>query len=72
MEGQAFWSVIGMCETQIRVAGLGGVLGLDFAAVTAMAEASGLDGRVTARLLPFAEAGVWSGIRRRRGVEEPT
>ena len=70
MGGHAFWAVVKMCVTQIRLTGLGSLVGLDFAAVTMMAEASGIHGQVTARLLPFAEAGVLAGIRVNRPDED--
>lgn len=41
--------------TQVRVAGLGGVVGLDFAAILSLAAARGLNLRLTGEVLPAVE-----------------
>ena len=43
------------CAGQVRVAGLGGILGLDFTAIYAHASARGADLRLLAEVLPEVE-----------------
>ena len=45
------------CQGQVRIAGFGQVVGLDYGTLLKMAELLGLDTQAVAALLPFAEAG---------------
>ena len=54
------------CQGQVRVAGFGQIVGLDYGAVLKMAEFLGLNMAAVAALLPFAEAGLIEGMRRLR------
>ncbi len=44
------------CQGQLRVAGMGGVMGFDLPAVLMAAEAKGVDRAVVMALLPHVEA----------------
>ena len=50
--------LIERCQGQVRVAGFGQIVGLDYGAVLKMAELLGLNMKIVAALLPFAEAGL--------------
>ena len=52
------------CQGQVRIAGFGQVVGLDYGALLKMAELLGLDTQAVAALLPFAEAGFVEGMKR--------
>ena len=58
--------LIERCQGQVRIAGFGQVVGLDYGALLKMAELLGLDTQAVAALLPFAEAGFVEGMRRSR------
>ncbi len=49
---------------QQRVAGMGGVIGLDLGAALRMAEALGYDRRWAAELLPYGEAGLVAALNK--------
>ena len=55
--------LIERCQGQVRVAGLGQIVGLDYGAVLRLAEGLGLNMAAVAALLPFAEAGFIKGMR---------
>ena len=51
------------CQGQVRVAGFGQIVGLDYGAVLALADLLGLNMKAAAALLPFAEAGFIEGMK---------
>ena len=51
------------CQGQVRVAGFGQIVGLDYGAVLRLAELLGLNMKIVAALLPFAEVGFIEGMR---------
>jgi hypothetical protein len=63
LEGVEVLGLIERCQGQIRTAGLGQIIGLDYGAVLKMAELLGLNMIATAALLPFAEAGFLEGMK---------
>ena len=50
------------CQGQVRMAGFGQIVGLDYGAVLKMADLLGLNMKIVAALLPFAEAGFIEGM----------
>ncbi len=58
------WDLLQQCQGQVRTAGMGGVVGIDLAAVMTVAEAVGYDRRSMAMLIPAAEAGMVAGYRK--------
>ena len=54
-----------LAQGQLRVAGLGGIVGLDFPAVLAMADALRIDRAALVLLLPYAEAGLVKALNTR-------
>lgn len=52
-------------DGQLRIAGIGGVAGMDLPAVVAIVRAAGVDERVAWLLAPEHEAGVVRGFARR-------
>lgn len=54
-EGEDCWALILDSRSQVRVAPMGGVLGLDFAAVFELARARGLHPALVADVLPRVE-----------------
>ena len=67
MEGWAVWELGLSAQGQLRVAGMGGVIGWDMTAVLALARASGIADDIAAALLPPLETGLVSGLRRSAG-----
>ncbi len=51
------------CQGQVRVAGFGQIIGLDYGAVLRLADLLGLNMKIVAALLPFAEAGFIEGMK---------
>jgi len=46
------------CSGQLRLAGMGDVIGIDMTAAMALAKALGYDAKEMAELLPWAEQGI--------------
>ena len=65
LEGWQAWDVASKCAGQLRLAPMGGVSGLDFAAAFACGRALGYDLGALAELLPAAEAGMVAAINDR-------
>ena len=64
VEGQQALAVVNMCASQVRVSGMGEIVGLDMPAVFAMADALGVDRAVMAMFMPDCEQGVMRGVKR--------
>ena len=62
IDGWEVWDLVLRSHGQLRLGGMGGVVGFDMAAVMAVADALGLDRQMVALLLPSAEAGMRSGL----------
>lgn len=69
-EGALFWELIQRCKGQLRMAGMGGVIGFDLGAIFAAADAMGLERDIALALLPGAEFGMREGIAVLREREE--
>ncbi len=67
-EGSLAWGLIARGSSQIRIGGLGSVIGLDYTPLLKMAEIERMDMRIFSYLLPLAENGLLSGIRK----QDPT
>lgn len=63
MGGVQTWDVVERSQLQLRVSPAGGVLGLDMGVALRMAEALGYRVADVARLLPWAESGLLTGVR---------
>ena len=55
--------MIQICQGQVRVSGMGTVMGLDIPAVLAVAEAIGVDRTSMAQFLDVAEQGILLGLK---------
>jgi len=66
LEGVEVLGLVERCQGQVRVAGFGQIVGLDYGAVLKMAEFLGLNMAAVAALLPFAEAGFIEGMKQLR------
>lgn len=69
-QGWLAWEVIQNCRSQVRTAGMGGVIGLDFGAIMAVAQARGADTGLVAALLPEIETVILTLLREAREAEE--
>lgn len=68
LEGVQVWDLALRVSGQLRVAGLGGVIGLDLGAALAMAAALGIDGMAVAELLPAIETRLVQALNKRDGA----
>jgi len=64
-EGNQAWHLIGLCQGQLRLGGMGVVYGFEMTAVLAMARTLGYDERAMALLVPYGEAGLVRALNRR-------
>jgi len=65
LDGHQAWELLMASQGQIRTAGLGGAIGLDMAAVLALARARGCDEAAMAELMPDCESGLVAGLKKR-------
>ena len=63
LDGIETLGLIERCQGQVRVAGFGQIVGLDYGAVLKLADLLGLNMTAIAALLPFAEAGLLEGMK---------
>jgi hypothetical protein len=70
MEGWQAWDIASKCAGQLRLAPIGGVSGLDFAAAFACGRALGYDLAALAELLPAAEAGMVAALNERLNLKD--
>ncbi len=67
IEGAGVWDVVSRCGSQLRLAPMGGPIGLDFAAVLMMGAALGADAEMLAEVLPEVEDARIMGLRSKGG-----
>ena len=70
-DGAQAWHLVQRGQGQLRMGGMGGVIGFDLPAILVLADAYGCDREAIAVLLPFAEAGMVQAINRRGDAGEP-
>jgi hypothetical protein len=63
------WDVISACRSQVRTAGTGAVVGLDYGAILMVAQARGADCAMVADLLPDIEGVILTLLREERDAE---
>ncbi|PKR54402.1 DUF7697 family protein [Thalassospira marina] len=68
-DGFAAWDIICSGFTQMRVGGMGGVIGLDMPALLELARLRGYDAEILAQLLPDCEKGLLAALAE-KGAED--
>ena len=66
-EGNQAWDLLLKVQGQLRLGGMGGVVGIDLAAALGMAGALGYDERALADLLPAGERGLVKALNKGDG-----
>ena len=62
-EGRQVWDLVQHLDGQVRLSGMGGLIGYDMTAALAMARALGVDEAAVAVLLPEVEAAMVRKVR---------
>jgi len=65
LEGVEAWELLIAGQGQIRVAGMGGAIGLDLAAVLELGRLRGCDAVAMAELMPDCETGLVAGLNKK-------
>lgn len=70
MNGLEVWELVKTYQSQMRVAGMGSVLGVDYTPLIALFGDLGVDRRSALFLLPYVEAGLVAGFKARQEAEK--
>lgn len=63
------WDLVLACQSQVRTAGMGGVVGFDLPAVLAAADAQGVDRGAVMMFLPYIETAMVVAVNERQTAE---
>ncbi len=58
------WALVTRLHAQVRVAGMGGVIGLEYGTFLEMARVEGMDLKIMNYLFPYAEQGLVAAFAR--------